>query len=123
MWAKLTQIWKARDIRQDILFVLGMLIVFRIAAHIPIPGVDASGLADLFANNQLLGLINIFSGGGLENFSVVMLGVAPYITASIILQLLTMIVPALERMSKEGEQGRHKINNYTRWLTIPLAVL
>ncbi|MFW0837632.1 MAG: preprotein translocase subunit SecY [Candidatus Komeilibacteria bacterium] len=123
MWNKIVQIWKTKDIRKDILFVFAMLVVFRIAAHIPIPGIDSTGLKDLLSSNQILGLLNIFSGGGLENFSVVMIGIAPYITASIILQLLTMIVPALERLSKEGEQGRNKINKYTRWLTVPLAAL
>ena len=123
MWSKLRQIWRAKDIRKDILFVFVMLIVFRIAAHIPIPGIDASGLKDFFESNQIMGLLNIFSGGGMKNLSIVMLGIGPYITASIILQLLTMIVPALERMQKEGEQGRQRINKWTRWLTIPLAAL
>lgn len=123
MWQKLRQIWRARDIRNDILFVFVMLIIFRIAAHVPIPGINVTGLKEFFASNQILGLLNLFSGGGMENFSIVMLGIAPYITASIILQLLTMIVPALERLSKEGDQGRQRINQYTRWLTIPLAAL
>ncbi len=123
MWSKLVQIWKTPDLRNKILFVLGMLVIFRITAHIPIPGVDAVALREFFSSNQVLGLLNIFSGGALENFSVVMLGVAPYITASIIMQLLTMIVPRLEELSKEGEYGRQKINQYTRLLTIPLAIL
>ncbi|MFW0862502.1 MAG: preprotein translocase subunit SecY [Candidatus Komeilibacteria bacterium] len=123
MWEKLRQIWKAKDIRKDLMFVFAMLVVFRIAAHIPIPGIDVSGLKDFFASNQILGLLNLFSGGGMENISIVMLGIAPYITASIILQLMTMIVPALERLSKEGEAGRNKINQWTRWLTLPLAAL
>ena len=123
MWEKLRQIWRAKDIRKDLMFVFAMLIVFRIAAHIPIPGIDATGLKEFFASNQILGLLNLFSGGGMENISIVMLGIAPYITASIILQLLTMIVPALERLSKEGEAGRNKINQWTRWLTLPLAAL
>ncbi|MFA4937398.1 MAG: preprotein translocase subunit SecY [Patescibacteria group bacterium] len=123
MWNKLVQIWKTPDLRNKILFVLGMLVIFRIVAHIPIPGVDAVALRDFFSSNQVLGLLNIFSGGALENFSIVMLGVAPYITASIIMQLLTMIVPRLEELSKEGEYGQQKINQYTRLLTIPLAVL
>lgn len=123
MWEKLRQIWKAKDIRKDLIFVFAMLIVFRIAAHIPIPGIDATGLKEFFASNQILGLLNLFSGGGMENISIVMLGIAPYITASIILQLLTMIIPALERLSKEGEAGRNKINQWTRWLTLPLAAL
>ncbi len=123
MFEKLVQIWKTPDLRKNILFVLAMLGIFRLAAHIPIPGVDATQLKSFFASNQILGLLNILSGGGLENFSIVMLGVAPYITASIIMQLLTMIVPKLEELSKEGEYGQQKINQYTRWLTVPLAVL
>ncbi len=122
MLAKLTQIWKVRDLRASILFVLGMLVIFRLAAHIPIPGVDAVALKNLFADNQVLGLMNIFSGGGMENFSIVMMGVAPYITASIIFQLLAMVIPKLEEMQKE-EAGRQKINMWTRWLTIPLAFI
>jgi len=100
---------------------MGMLIIFRIAAHIPIPGVDSVALKSLFDSNQLLGLMNVFSGGSMENFSIVLLGIAPYITASIIFQLLTMVVPKLEELSKEGEYGRQKINQWTRWLTVPLA--
>ncbi len=120
---RLRQIWQARDLRNKILFVLAMMVVYRIAAHIPIPGIDASNLKDFFASNQILGLVNVFSGGGLKNFSIVMLGVGPYITASIILQLLVMIVPKLEEIQKEGESGQRRINNYTRWLTVPLAMI
>ena len=123
MWQKIEQIWKTPDLRNNILFVLAALVIFRLAAHVPIPGVDPAGLRNFFANNQLFGLINIFSGGGLENFSVVMLGVGPYITSSIIIQLLTMIVPRLEEISKDGESGQRRINQYTRYLTIPLAVI
>ena len=123
MWNKIRQIWKIPDLRKSILFVLAMLIIFRIAAHIPVPGVDTGALKNLFQSNQLLGLINIFSGGSMENFSIVMLGIAPYITSSIIFQLLTMVIPKLEELSKEGEYGRKKINQWTRWLTIPLAFL
>jgi len=122
MFDKLHQIWKARDLRNDILFVLGMLFIFRLAANIPIPGVNAEALKNLFSNNQLLGLLNMFSGGGMQNFSIVMMGVSPYITSSIIFQLLAMIVPKLEEMQKE-EQGRQKINMWTRFLTVPLAAL
>src|SRR3989338_2925456 len=118
MLDKLRQIWKAKDLRKNILFVLAILVVFRLAAHIPIPGVSTQNLREFFGQNQILGLLNIFSGGGLENFSVVMLGVGPYITASIIMQLLAMIVPALERMSKETG-GQQKINQFTRVLTVP----
>jgi preprotein translocase subunit SecY len=119
---KLIQIWKARDLRNKLLFVLSMLIIFRITAHIPVPGVDTAALKDLFSGNQVLGLLNIFSGGSMENFSIVMMGVAPYITSSIIFQLLAMIVPKLEEMQKE-EAGRQKINMWTRWLTVPLAMM
>lgn len=119
---KLSQIWKARDLRNNILFVLAMLVIFRIAAHIPVPGVDTSALRDFFASNQVLGLLNMFSGGSMENFSVVMMGIGPYITASIIFQLLAMIVPSLEEMQKE-ESGRAKINMWTRWLTVPMALM
>jgi len=122
MIEKLTQIWKARDLRNGILFILGMLVIFRLAAHIPIPGVNVVALREFFASNQILGLMNIFSGGGMENFSIVMMGVAPYITSSIIFQLLAMIIPKLEEMQKE-EQGRQQINMWTRWLTVPLAML
>ncbi|MBU1131606.1 preprotein translocase subunit SecY [Patescibacteria group bacterium] len=122
MWTKLRQIWKTKDLRKSILFVLAMLIVFRIAAHVPIPGIGIQSLREFFGQNQILGLLNIFTGGGLENFSIVMLGVGPYITASIIFQLLTMIIPKLEEMSKEPG-GQQKINSYTRWLTLPLAGL
>ena len=109
MWEKIRKIWNIKDLRRNILFVLGMLVIFRLAAHIPIPGVDSLALKEYFASNQILGLMNIFSGGTMQNFSVVMLGVSPYITASIIFQLLTMVVPRLEEMQKEGESGRQKI--------------
>jgi len=123
MWKKLLSIWNLPDLRNKILFVLGMLIIFRACAAIPIPGVDAANLKNFFQNNELFGLLDMFSGGGLGRFSIVGMGVAPYITASIILQLLVMIVPRLETLSKEGEYGRQKINQYTRYLTVPLAML
>ena len=119
---KLIQIWKAKDLRKNILFVLAMLVIFRIAAHIPVPGVDVGALKDFFSGNQILGLLNIFSGGSMQNFSIVMMGIAPYITSSIIFQLLGMIVPKLEQLQKE-EAGRQKINMWTRWLTVPMAAM
>lgn len=122
MFAKIEQIWKAKDLRRSILFILGILLIFRLAAHIPIPGVNAVALKNLFASNQFLGLLNLFSGGGMDNFSIVMMGVAPYITASIIFQLLGMIVPKIEEMQKE-EAGRQKINMWTRYATVPLALV
>lgn len=122
-WKKLTQIWKIKDLRKSILFVAAMLVIFRIAAHIPIPGIDTDAIRQFFASNQLLGIMNVLSGGGMENFSIVAMGVAPYITASIIFQLLVMIVPKLEEISKDGEAGRKKINQWTRMLTVPLAAM
>lgn len=123
MWQKLTLVWKIPEVRNKILFVLGMLFVFRAAAHIPVPGVNVEALNSFFQSNQFLGLLNVFSGGGYDTFSVVMLGVGPYITASIIFQLLTMIVPALEKLQKEGERGQEKINQWTRYLAVPLAAM
>lgn len=123
MWQKLQRIWSIKDIRNRILFVLGMLIIFRIAAHIPVPGINTAELKNFLAGNQILGLLNIFSGGTIENFSIVMLGVGPYITSSIIFQLLAMVVPALEELQKEGESGQKKITMYTRLASIPLAFL
>lgn len=123
MWAKLALVWKIKEVRYKVLFVLGILIVFRITAHIPIPGVNLAALRAFFQQNQFLGLLNIFSGGGYDTFSVVMLGVGPYITASIIFQLLTMIVPSLEKLQKEGERGQEQINQWTRYLAVPMAIL
>ena len=119
---KISKIWKIRDLRKKIFFILGLLVVFRFAAHIPIPGVNVENLRNFFASNEILGLLNVFSGGAMENFSVVMLGLGPYITASIIFQLLTMVVPQLEALSKEPD-GQKKINQYTRYLTLPLAIM
>lgn len=118
----LLRIWKTKEVRNSLIFVILMLIVFRVAAHIPVPGINASALKDIFDGNQFFGLLNIFSGGTLENFSVVAMGVAPYITSSIIFQLLAMIIPSMEEMQKE-EQGRQKITQWTRLATIPLAII
>lgn len=115
--------FKAEDIRRKILFTAGILVVFRLFAHIPVAGINSANLKSLFSQNQFLGLLDIFSGGTLANFSVMALGLNPYINASIILQLLTMVFPKLEALSKEGEFGRQKINQYTRLLTVPLAAL
>jgi preprotein translocase subunit SecY len=115
--------FKIPTLRRKIFISILILVIYRIVAHIPISGVDLAGLRALFQNNQLLGLLDIFSGGTLGNFSVIALGLNPYINASIIMQLLTMVFPKLEELSKEGDQGRQKINQYTRYLTIPLAVV
>ncbi len=121
---KIIQIFKTRDLRNKILFIAAMLAVFRFAAAIPIPGIDLMKLKEFFQNNQFFGLLNIFTGGGLDNFSLVMLGVGPYITASIIMQLLTIIFPKLKEMYYgEGEVGRMKFNQISRCLTIPLAII
>ncbi len=115
--------FKIPELRRKLLITMLILIVFRIAAHIPVGGVDLAGIKNLFQSNQLLGLLDIFSGGTLANFSIISLGLNPYINASIIIQLLTMVFPKLEAMSKEGEEGRMKLNQYTRYLAIPLAVI
>ncbi|MBI4437886.1 preprotein translocase subunit SecY [Candidatus Uhrbacteria bacterium] len=118
----LLRIWKTKDIRNSLLFIGAMLVVFRLTAHIPVPGVDTSVLGSIFSGNQFFGLLNIFSGGTLENFSVVAMGVMPYITSSIIFQLLGMILPSVEEMQKE-EQGRQRLNQWTRLATVPLAIV
>ncbi|NCO04940.1 MAG: preprotein translocase subunit SecY [Candidatus Magasanikbacteria bacterium] len=123
MFEKLQRMWSIKELRNSILFVLGMLVIFRLTAHIPIPGVNPEGLKQFLQGNQILGILNVFSGGTLENFSVVMLGVAPYITASIIFQLLVLIIPQLEELQKEGESGQQKISMYTRLASIPLSFI
>lgn len=121
---KVIKLFKIPDLRKKLFFIFSLLVVFRLAAAIPIPGIDTSQLQQFFANNQLFGMVSIFTGGGLESFSIVMLGVGPYITSSIIMQLLTMIFPSLEQMYKyEGEAGKARFNQYTRFLTLPLSYL
>ncbi|MDO8435763.1 MAG: preprotein translocase subunit SecY [bacterium] len=121
---KIIQIFKIRDLRNKILFVLAVFGVFRLMANIPMPGINAEKMRGFFESNQLFGLLNLFTGGALDNLSIIMLGLGPYITATIILQLLTMIFPKLEQLYKEeGEQGKKKFNQYGRILTVPLAVL
>lgn len=111
------------DVRRKILFTVGLLIVFRAVAHIPLPGVNTELLADFFAGNQLLGFMNLLSGGALENFSVVALGVYPYVTANIASTVLVPLIPPLQELSREGESGRRKIAQWTRLATIPFAML
>ncbi len=123
MFESLLNAFRAPDIRRRIFFVLGVLVVFRFLAHVPVPGVDRTALTTFFEQNPLFGLLDIFSGGGLSNFSVVGLGVNPYINASIIMQLMTGVIPTLQALSREGEYGRQKINQYTRYLSVPLAML
>lgn len=119
----LKNISQSPDLRKKMLFTLLILTIFRLVAHIPLSGIDLVSLKNLFTSNQFLSLLNLFSGGTLANFSIIALGLNPYINASIILQLLTLVFPKLEALSKEGEYGRQKINQYTRFLTVPLAAV
>lgn len=127
MFASIAQFFskafKSPDIRRKILITAGILTVFRLVAHIPASGIDRASLQALFSGSPLLTLLDVFSGGTLANFSVMALGLNPYINASIIFQLLTYVVPSLEELSKEGEYGQEKINQYTRFLTVPLAAV
>ena len=109
------------DLRAKILFTLAILALYRFIAHIPLPGIDQVQLDNLFRNNELLGFLDLFSGGALSRMSIVALGVFPYITSSIIIQLLTPVIPSLQELSREGEAGRAKINRITHWITIPIA--
>lgn len=114
---------KTPVLRQKMLFTLGILVLFRFIAHVPVPGINVALLKSFFDQNQLLSLLNIFSGGTLANFSIAALGLNPYINASVMMQLLGLIVPQLEELQKEGEYGRAKINHYTRIATIPFAII
>ncbi len=111
------------DVKKKLLFTVAIFFVFRLLAHIPVPGVEVGQIRAIFAGNQLLSVLNLFSGGTLANFSVMAVGINPYITASIILQLAGMVFPALKELQKEGESGREKINQYTRFLSVPIAVI
>src|SRR4030065_839464 len=117
----LLNIWNSPDLRKKLLFTIFIIVVFRIIAHIPIPGIDVAALRNLFAGSQIFQLLDLFSGGTLFNFSIMTLGLNPYINASIIMQLLTNVIPKVEELQKEGEYGRAKINQYTRYITLPLA--
>ena len=122
MWEKFKLILRDTDLRRKFLYLLGFLAVFRLISSIPIPGIDALRLRQFFEANQFFGLLNLFSGGALGNLSIMMLGVGPYITGSIIMQLLTMIFPQLKELQQEeGEAGKQKFNQYSRLLTVPLA--
>jgi preprotein translocase subunit SecY len=121
------QVYRSPDLRRRVLVVLGLIVIFRFLAHVPVPVPDNAALANflkyIFNSNKILGFADVFSGGALANFSIIMMGVGPYINASIIMQLLQQVVPSLEALSKEGEQGRRKLNQYTRLLTLPLALV
>ncbi len=122
MLQALLNAFKIPDLRQKLLFTLGLLVAFRFIAHVPMPGVNLQALERLFEDNQFIGFLNLFSGGALASFSIAAMGVYPYITASIIMQLLVPVIPRLTDISKEGESGRNKINQMTHWLTVPLAL-
>jgi len=109
------------DLRRRILITLGILVAFRFIAHIPVPGVNTAALSDIFSSNAMLGMLDMFSGGAMRNFSVAAMGVYPYITSTIILQLLIPVIPRLQAISQEGEAGRNRINRISHWLTVPLA--
>lgn len=117
----LLQIWNSKDLRKKILFTILIVLLARFLAQITIPGANTASLELIFQQNQLLGMFSMLTGGSAENFSIILMGLSPYINASIIMQLLTVIVPSLESLSKEGEAGRKKINSITRWLTVPIA--
>src|SRR3972149_3953729 len=117
------KIFRLPDLRKRILFTLLMIIAYRIVAHVPVPGVDISAIKAFISGNAILGLFDYFSGGGFQNFSIVTLGLGPYINASIVIQLLTVMVPSLEEMAKEGEYGRERINLYTKYLSVPMTII
>ena len=123
MFESLLNAFRAPDIRRRILFVLGILIVYRMLAQVPLPGIDREALAEFFQNNAAFGIIDLFAGGGLSAMSIVGLAMNPYINASIIMQLMTGVIPSLQALSKEGEYGRQRLNQYTRYLTVPMALL
>ena len=118
----LVNAFRTPEIRRKLFFVAAMLVAFRLLSHVPVPGADPAALSNFFKDNALFGLLDLFSGGGLARFSVVGLGLNPYINASIIMQLMSGVVPRLIELSREGEYGRNKINQYTRYLTLLLAV-
>lgn len=123
MFKYLLQIWNSKDLRKKILFTLLAIGIFRLVAHITIPGINLENLRMALDQNRILGIFSMLTGGSVENFSVILMGLSPYINASIIMQLMTVISPKMEALSKEGEQGRQTINKYTRWLAFPLAFL
>jgi len=116
-------IFRTKELRRKLLFTIAILFFFRLLAHIPVPSVDIAQLRTLFAGSQFLSLLNIFSGGTLANFSIMAVGINPFITASIVMQLSTMVFPKLKEIQKDGESGRERLNQYTRLLSVPLAVV
>ncbi len=123
MFEAVIRAFRLPDVRRKILFTFAMLAVFRVVAHVPLPGVNLGSLRQLLEQNQLLGMLDLFSGGSLTTFSIAALGVYPYITASIVMQVLAPVIPQLQEMQKDGEAGRTRVAQYTRVLTVPLAML
>jgi preprotein translocase subunit SecY len=123
VFESLLNAFRAPDIRRRILFVLGILVVYRLLAQVPLPGIDRQALAEFFRNNSAFGILDLFAGGGLSQLSIVGLAMNPYINASIIMQLMTGVIPSLQALSREGEYGRQRLNQYTRYLTVPMALL
>ncbi|MDP3975888.1 MAG: preprotein translocase subunit SecY [bacterium] len=120
---KLIQIWKNKPLRNKILFAIFGILIYRLASSISVPGANLEAMKVVFEQNQILGVFSAFTGGSAENFSIMLMGVSPYINASIILQLMTVVIPKLENLKKEGQQGQRVINRWTRYLTLPLAIL
>ena len=119
-------IWKIEELRNKIILTLGLMVVYRLAAQVPLPGIDPTqltGLQDTTSGNNLLGLLNAFTGGAFAQASVMALGIMPYISASIVVQLMGIAVPYLQKLQKEGESGRKKINQITRWLTVGILII
>jgi len=123
VFESLLNAFRAPDIRRRILFVLGILVVYRMLAQVPLPGIDRQALSEFFQNNAAFGILDLFAGGGLSQLSIVGLAMNPYINASIIMQLMTGVIPSLQALSREGEYGRQRLNQYTRYLTVPMALL
>ncbi|HAX98453.1 MAG TPA: preprotein translocase subunit SecY [Candidatus Atribacteria bacterium] len=123
MWESLLKLFKIPDLKKRVIFTLLMLVIFRVGSHVPVPGIDPQALANVFSRGGLLSFLDMFAGGALSRFSILALGIMPYINASIIFQLLTSVVPKLEELAKSGEEGRDKIAQYTRWGTILLATV
>lgn len=119
----LLEIWNSKDLRNKILFAFGIIVIYRLLAHVSVPGANIEALRAVTSQNALLDIFSMLTGGSMDRFSIVLMGISPYINASIIIQLLTVVIPKFESLSKEGEQGRKKLNSYTRWLTLPLAFL
>src|ERR671916_3388749 len=111
------------DLRQKLIFTAAMLVIFRFVANVPVPGVNVAALQSVFESNQLIGMLDLFSGGALSSLSIAAMGVYPYITAQIIVQLMVPIIPKLQEIAQEGESGRAKMNQWTYWLTVPMAFL